>query len=151
MSYYLPIDEARIAGFISSGRILAWCENAASSRIWIHITGSIFDESNHYTPGSSTLYYIQDRLLKPSVSYVQIITILDFTCLHLNPPKYFEPTWFSQILHDCLEPINERTLSTSLCSGLELNWLFWIQLIFSNPFCSQAWFSGDNLSILSLH
>ena len=53
LSYYLPIAEGRIIGFIPFPRVLVLCEiQSASSRIWTRVAVSISYDDNHYTTGT---------------------------------------------------------------------------------------------------
>ena len=53
LSYYLPIAEGRIIGFIPFPRVLVLCEmQSVWSRIWTHVAMSISYDDNHYTTGT---------------------------------------------------------------------------------------------------
>ena len=81
LSYYLPIAGGRIIGFIPFRRVLALCEmQSVSSRIWTHVAVSISYDDNHYTMGTSCLYYTQffcwNLFFKVrGVCYTQIIMV----------------------------------------------------------------------------
>ena len=52
LSYYLPIAEGRIIGFIPFPRVLVLCEmQSVLSRIWTRVTVSISFDDNHCTTG----------------------------------------------------------------------------------------------------
>ena len=56
LSYYLPIAEGRIVGFIPFSRGLAiWKMQTAFSRIWTQVAMSIFYDDNHYTMNKKNL------------------------------------------------------------------------------------------------
>ena len=51
LSYYLPIAEGRIIGFIPFPRVLVLCEmQSASCRIWTRVAVSISYDDNYNTP-----------------------------------------------------------------------------------------------------
>ena len=59
LPYYLPVAGGRIIGFIPFPKVLVLCEmQSVSSRIWTHVTVSIFYDDNHYSTGTSRKWYV---------------------------------------------------------------------------------------------
>ena len=59
LSYYLPIAEGRIIGFISFPRVLVLCEmQSVSSMIWTRVAVSFSYDDNHYIMGTSNQSFI---------------------------------------------------------------------------------------------
>ena len=57
--YYLPIAGGRIVGFILFPKILVLCQmQPALLRIWTLVDISISCDNNHYTMGTSIIWYI---------------------------------------------------------------------------------------------
>ena len=64
LSYYLPIAGGRIIGFILFPRVLVLYEmQSVSSRIWTRVAVCISYDDNHYTMGTSNLYFMLVTLL----------------------------------------------------------------------------------------
>ena len=58
LPYYLPMAGGRIIGFIPFPRVLVLCEMpSVSSRIWTRVVVSISYDDNHYTTGTSYIYF----------------------------------------------------------------------------------------------
>ena len=56
LSYYLPIAEGRITGFIPFPGVLVQCEmQSVSSRFWTRVAVSISYDDNDYTTGTSNI------------------------------------------------------------------------------------------------
>ena len=84
LSYYLPMAERRIIGFIPFPRVLVLCEmQSVSYRIWTRVAVSTSYDDNHYTTGTSllNLYNSEVRLLFWSC-YVEECTDTDFRIEH---------------------------------------------------------------------
>ena len=59
LSYYLPIAEGRIIGFIPFPGVLVLCEmQSVSPRIKTHVAASISCEDNHYTTDIFTFFLV---------------------------------------------------------------------------------------------